>query len=165
MAGRDVLRVLWSEGVRVTRRPDGSLGLAPPERVTADIRQLARDAKGEFVNLPAMRRARSRPSSRPFPPPGYAQSAADPTATRPPRRRIAPTAGCLPPNASALRTTYPEWRPTVRLELQCRECGRSFSPSKTDILSGRYRLCEECRPTDQHPPAPAGVPIAEPSAA
>lgn len=48
MAGRDVLRVLWSEGVRVTKRSDGSLGLAPPELVTADIRHLARDARSEI---------------------------------------------------------------------------------------------------------------------
>ena len=37
--------MLWSEGVCVTKRADGSLALTPPERVTPDIRQLAKDAK------------------------------------------------------------------------------------------------------------------------
>ena len=49
MSGRDILRVLWSEGLRVTERPDGSLALIPPERVTADLLQLACDAKPEIA--------------------------------------------------------------------------------------------------------------------
>lgn len=44
-----VLRVLWSEGVRVAKRPDGSLGLIPSELVTPDILQLAKDAKPEIA--------------------------------------------------------------------------------------------------------------------
>jgi len=49
VSGRDILRVLWSEGLRVTERPDGSLALIPPERVTADLLQLACDAKPEIA--------------------------------------------------------------------------------------------------------------------
>ena len=48
MAGRDILRVLWSYGLRVIVRPDGSLALTPPELVTADLVQLAKDAKPEI---------------------------------------------------------------------------------------------------------------------
>lgn len=50
-AGRDVLRVLWSEGLRVIVRPDGSLALTPPALVTADLVQLARDAKPEIESV------------------------------------------------------------------------------------------------------------------
>ena len=48
MAGRDVLRVLWSEGLRVVTRPDGSLSLSPSSLVTPDLVRLARDAKPEI---------------------------------------------------------------------------------------------------------------------
>jgi len=45
----DVLRTLWGEGVRGPTRADGSLALAPSERATPDILQLARDAKAEIA--------------------------------------------------------------------------------------------------------------------
>lgn len=60
MAGRDVLRALWSAGLRVVKRPDGSLSLAPSDRVTPDLVRLARDAKAEIeavvADLPAVGR-------------------------------------------------------------------------------------------------------------
>src|SRR4051812_29048058 len=51
MSARDVLRVLWGESVRVTRRDDGTLALVPIERVTPDVLQFARDAKPEIIEL------------------------------------------------------------------------------------------------------------------
>jgi len=47
------------------------------------------------------------------------------------------------------------------IELQCRQCQAYYVPSKTDILSGAYRYCPNCR----KPPAPSGGPITEPIAA
>ena len=47
------------------------------------------------------------------------------------------------------------------LEIRCATCGEYFTPSKGDILSGQYRLCDQCR----NPPASSGLLIAEPAAA
>jgi NAD-dependent DNA ligase len=49
--GRDVLRTLLGEGVRVQRRQDGSFGLIPSDRVTPDLLQLARDAKPQITAI------------------------------------------------------------------------------------------------------------------
>lgn len=48
-----MLRLIWAEGVTVTTRTDGTLALVPTERVTADIVQLARDAKPAIAELMA----------------------------------------------------------------------------------------------------------------
>lgn len=47
------------------------------------------------------------------------------------------------------------------IELQCRQCGAYYVPTKGDILSGAYRLCEACR----KPPATSTRLITEPAAA
>lgn len=56
MAGRDVLRVLWGEGVRVTY-VDSVPRLTPPELITPEILGLATFAKPEIIavvrDLPA----------------------------------------------------------------------------------------------------------------
>jgi hypothetical protein len=49
----------------------------------------------------------------------------------------------------------------VTIELQCARCKRYYQPSKSDVLSGAYRLCPACR----KPPAPSGGPIQLPQAA
>ncbi len=49
MSARDVLRAIWSSGVTVTTRPDGSLALVPSQRVTPDVLQLASTAKPEIA--------------------------------------------------------------------------------------------------------------------
>lgn len=55
--GRSALRTLWSYGVRVTKRLDGSLALTPQENVTPELRRLAIDAKTDILvivfDLPA----------------------------------------------------------------------------------------------------------------
>lgn len=51
--GRSALRTLWSYGVRVTKRADGSLALTPPENVTPELRQLAIDAKPDIAAVVA----------------------------------------------------------------------------------------------------------------
>ncbi len=43
-----MLQILWCEGVRVTKRPDGALALIPTEAVTDKVLQLARDSKPEI---------------------------------------------------------------------------------------------------------------------
>jgi hypothetical protein len=43
------------------------------------------------------------------------------------------------------------------LELQCRQCGAYYVPTKADVLSGVYRLCESCR----KPPATSTKLISE----
>lgn len=53
MNARDALRTLWAEGVRVNRRDDGSLALAPAARVTPDLLTLANTAKPEIARLVA----------------------------------------------------------------------------------------------------------------
>ena len=52
-AGRDVLRVLLGEGITVTKRADGSLGLVPSERVTPELLDLARAAKPQITAIVA----------------------------------------------------------------------------------------------------------------
>lgn len=63
MAGRDVLRLLFAEGVRVVMREDGPRLIAEPGcEITPDVIELARQAKPEILpivaELPAPGRCR-----------------------------------------------------------------------------------------------------------
>lgn len=53
----------------------------------------------------------------------------------------------------------------MAIEIQCRNCGKVYETKPGDVISGKWRLCPNCRPQDGTPPATSTKPIAEPAAA
>ena len=49
------------------------------------------------------------------------------------------------------------------LEVICARCKKPFTTGPGDVISGRWRLCPDCR--DEQPPATSTRPIDAPAAA